>query len=73
MTMTMTLASLTLQIRRHEYSGDMNIVIFNTLGEKLNEDGILAQSREEFTNSDATSRTDEESVTESTEREVVVT
>jgi len=26
--MTMTLASSTLQIRRHEYFGDMNIIIF---------------------------------------------
>jgi len=30
--MTMTLASSTLQIQRHEYSGDSNIVIFVGIG-----------------------------------------
>jgi len=30
--MTMTLASSKLQIRRHEYSGDINIVIFVGIG-----------------------------------------
>jgi len=33
--MTMALASSTLQIRRHEYFGDMNIVIFVGIGTLL--------------------------------------
>lgn len=44
------------------------------MGEKQadekNEDGVLTQSNEEFTNPDAASRTGEESVTASTEKEV---